>query len=360
MKKHSKKYFIVLIIIAVIAVLGCAIYFTIFNTTHSNSLKIEKNDYNAYNNVVANGDDTCLLQIDDSLYYYYTGNGDVFKYGLYQISSGQTKRVYWQGPQISPPLFYMDNFCDNKILSHYTNGNDVDYFNFEKQDFESYFTVNNDSVELKGNYFVTDDKMFFYSNENNIYLYTDNELKLVATPESLGAKSDIIIEPYVAENYFYYQLSDQNGKIQLVKYDYNKAEITNKIDLSTSSADNDVAACKIFMCDSNTIYYSNNNAVYSADISKGSVNMLFEGNGDIAVNQSNNHIYVGVSKAGEDNGLYEIDIKSGQYSKLSEAISICEVYIMDSNYIYCVENKTDSLYRFNLTDNTLEQVFKGR
>ena len=107
----KKRTWIILCIVVFLIILSVfALWMLIKPKAHFDiSIKPCENN-NTYHNTLANGTSS-LVQIDDKLYYNYR-NGDGLRYGTYEITESMTRRVYWEGPALSPRNISLDNVYD--------------------------------------------------------------------------------------------------------------------------------------------------------------------------------------------------------------------------------------------------------
>ena len=101
--KKSKKNFVFLATILVVVIFTITFFiFKIIYAPNSNKIELSKNVIdNTYNNYKLNYCD--LLQIKNELYYNYNAQNSL-TYGVYEISSKGSRRVYWEGLDLYPSV----------------------------------------------------------------------------------------------------------------------------------------------------------------------------------------------------------------------------------------------------------------
>lgn len=328
--------------------------------TNTNLLKIEDEVIdNRYNNVIANTESN-LVKIKNRLYYNYY-SGDIFKYGTYEVSSGLTKRVYWEGPSLSPGFISLNNVWEDKILDTYLDENGTaNYFDIDDKKYKPCFTVDNDKdIVLDGYYFIVDGVQYYFSKDERLYILDNGKLRFIASPELLKLNDfNFMDNCYINSNYIYYK-NFVNNEIYICRFDIDKQKVINEYCIKDIPHTEN--GFENFIAKEDDIYFltENHNKLYHVDLKDNSAQKLFETAGVITFNCYNDKLYVSVhldSTEEKSNGLYIIDTKTSEINHIYDKMGVYGIYILDNKWVYFTD-KDDYLYRITKDGKNIEKVF---
>lgn len=364
--KSKKKLFT--IIFAFLIVLMVFVYFVFINTTYFHAVEIKDNgDNNCYNNSYTNTIPR-LARARDKLYYNY--GYSVLRYGTYEISNDVTKRIYWTGPAVSSTTLDLNNVWDDKILSYDIVNKNVSYYNIDVGQTQNLFEMKSEEF-IPESYFVANGEFYYLASNSDLYKTLDNDkVELILSKDSLNCDSYSHIA--INDDYLYFitskKVNNDNVEECLCKYDIkNKKTVDKMLCYKGSQFANGM---KRFSCDmaiNNKVYgcaineYSeepltDETYVYATDIKSKISKVIFKSDGSTLLNCYNDRLFMCVEN-GNDKGIYSIDVTSDKVTKIFETDSISGLYIVDSEWIYFVDENDYSLYRVTQKGKNLEKVF---
>ena len=360
----SKRKIILSFGVLVLLIVGMFAHKFVADYEISNQIMIESETVdNYYNNSNVNIMPQ-LLKINGKLYYNYRNNP--LKYGTYEISDGVSKRIYWEGPNIfGSENLLLDYVYDDKILAyHITDKQTVEFFNINERKYEHYMEVECPDGNILKDYFVIDGVMYFstssYTDNYNglIYRYENGNYELVISQDFCGEYYSITsfyknYMYYINDVYAYDGVGNSNDK--LYKYDMNTKQTVDSTDISSLEFDYIYKTIAF----ENEVYFilnkSDNYFMYKISFDNNSIEKIFELDRPFVMNGYEGDIYVAV-ESGDKKGLYTYDSKNKKMKKFYCDQDVCEVYIVDTKWIYFTNLNYD-LYRITPDGKTLEKVF---
>ena len=345
MKNKKKIILFVIILIVIIPVLVLIIIFP--HRSYPNDIIIESSSVNNfYNNSVANKT-TDATQIGDTILYNYTE--DVIDYGTFAITTGNTKRVYWNGLQFYPSVPSLDILYHNKVLK---NSNSDDFFDIKKGEFVSTETQYSPDKHEAFYCFIKDNCRYFVSSDNKYYQQQGDEYKMIADISS--ASTDLSkSSSYITNEYIYY--SDYaNEQFWLCQYK-RKSESIKK--LRFEEGDVVVDSESLLANDEKLIFLSMDyDTLYVADFNTNRIDKLYHvDEGVMTVNLYKNSIYIGV-RAAKEEGLLEVPVDNTDSIRWLSRKKIYGVYIFDNNYVY-YQDENKNFYRVTTDGKRTDNIF---
>ncbi|MBR1482551.1 MAG: hypothetical protein IJ598_06245 [Ruminococcus sp.] len=304
-----------------------------------------------YHNTIANRSSS-LIQIDDKLYYNYR-NGDSFRYGTYEITDSTTKRVYWEGPALSPRNISLDNVYHGQIA----------------EDIETYLNTSTGSLyhvdsgipqELKPNHsFVVNDVWYFYTLGNNPELYRMNGDKpeLFVSADTLG-EPEIPFKMYIDDSFIYYVSNMQNIENNgIARYSLKSGEAQSIYPDELKNIENALSSISCLFARNGKAYYlTNYNSIFETDFESGVTKLLYHSDDYISsVNMLDDTLFF--SEDSENGGIYALSVTNGTIEELlSQRAGIKELYLLDWEYVY-YNDYNENLFRIHRKTKEIERVF---
>ena len=347
MKKGIKVLSIVLISILLFCVCVYLIFIYI-NRFPEGKVILSKNEVdNDVNNSIAGGN---LLKIGDKLYYNYSEN--YIDYGLTEISSLGSKRVYWKGYLIDPganPLNPLFRFNDKVSTISYFNKN-VLSFDPNKNVMVNVPYLSN-IQDLSSNLQIYKNDLYYIKNNNTgntrgtsygsqLEVYHNGKSKII-----LNCSVDAF---YIAYGIIYY--IDDNGSLR----SYNINSQNDQLVFALKSSE----ILKLIV-NSGYAVFEQGGSIYKLNL-----NNVIQGEQLICTEKSPNdysyginsfNIYNGNVYVCSYNGLKEYSFTSNNvislYDKYTE-----QCYIVDKDWVYFVV-KNSALWRISNDKKTIEKIF---
>lgn len=332
------------------------IIFTLNGCAGNNENNISKKMFETFhkNNISANIGAN-ILKLDDSLYFYtFNENLDT---EVYEYKSGQPKIIYSE-PKPSA-------FDDNTRFSfyHILNGKILRTANSD-----TYFdTETGRMIESSKNYSPDNKKYMSFINNNqryfsdlqSLYKYDDGEYKQLLTNKVLNIDYLPLDSGfyYLEEPYFYYQ-KNVDGKVFICRYDINKKDIVNEIEV-LDTKDKYESVLNI-IADNNYVYFVFENILYQVNLKSKNIEKLFETDGRIIANYCENKLFIGVSSSKSQNGLYIIDLEQDKKTEKIYDREVNGVYLFDKEYVYIDSYSDDDnyfIYRIAMEEEKIEKIF---
>ena len=300
-----------------------------------------------------------LARIDDKLYYNYYGN--VFNSGVYEISENETNKIQSADLSAFIPSFIIDlpEFIpyENELILH--QGLEISTYDIKTK---------NSSLLMANDIYYSYEIMVF---EGKAYLYKDNKLYRYKDGdfEHLHTFDKKVLNYCVFDNVVYYAVKSADV------IDIYKTKLGSNISDHITQLPNEYIAN--ILVDENYIYITHCNfdnslrKILQVNIINSKVSVIYENNlispESIKENSEvvglssnistyyNGNIYYGNNSKNKYKGLYVYNELTQSSKKLIDN-NVRELYIIDSKYIYFVDNN-DTLYRITQDGKSLEKVF---
>lgn len=220
-KPKSKKALIAISIISgVILLLVLLVVLFFRGVFFGKSHRVEISADTIFNTQYNSGD---LIKIGDKLYYNYEPTDsldDLLTYGIYEISSLGSSRVYWKGPQFHPcpssNLFSLkaiegEIIADGTTLLYDENNTvEIQKYNLFTKRLETYRKLETAYGEEPRN-FEYIDGVYFYESLNSLYMEKDGKLEKLfdtgyhgeAGPNTFSVNGNILRETINLNNFCY-------------------------------------------------------------------------------------------------------------------------------------------------------------
>lgn len=343
----KKRTWIILCIVVFLIILSVfALWMLIKPKAHFDiSIKPCENN-NTYHNTLANGTSS-LVQIDDKLYYNYR-NGDGLRYGTYEITESMTRRVYWEGPALSPRNISLDNVYDGQIA----------------EDIETYLDIltgekiHVDSVipqELSPNHsFVVNDVWYFYTLDNNQELYRMNGEKpeLLVSADTLG-EPEMPFEMYIDDSFIYY-VSYHDG---LCKFSLDSGSRQSILPDELTHIENALSTIRcLFAKDGRVYYLVDSTDIYETDFNRETTTLLYHSDDNISsINMLDDTLFF--SDDAISGSIFSLSVTNRTKESLpTKCGKVNEIYLLDKDYVY-YNDYHENLFRINRKTKEIEIVF---
>lgn len=322
---------------------------------------------NSYQNTYSNIDSR-LIRCDNKLYYNYLN--EFFKYGTYEISENVTKRIYWEGPSLSPHTLNLDCVYQNKLVENKIEGTTIKYYDFENYKYKPLLSVKSKKRFIPKDYFIVDDVIYYLDSDNSFYIQKQNDIEFLFSYKSLqldewdhfafeGSKICFVGRKYINDDVF---------KEYICRFDVKKNKLTDKILRYEGNFCYEGQlkgdANKRFSCDitkGNAIYgmtfYNDKRNIYSFNFITLKSKILFSCDGECFLNKYNDRVFLCVAD-GKKRGIYLLNKKTNLFEKIYEfKENACGFYIVDSKYLYFIGANNSTLYRVTQDGKTEEKIF---
>lgn len=333
------------LIFAVGLVISGIVFYTV--STSVPNLKIsmlEPNIENQYYNYLAGGD---LCRIEDKLYFNYVEN--TMKYGLVEISSMGSRRVYWEGvawsaPGVGLPPLYA---CNERIYFYHTTLNDktktLEWLNPAES---VQGTTNIQTCSTKNNLYFDQDGAIYYTKSGEYNTY-GNLMKLANGEENLILQN---VGCFLVHDDFIYYTSFEDQAISV--REYNLTSNRNRKLFSSEISIISMMICKqklIFMAEMPNY----ERVLYMYDLNQGSGNQIEPK--EIRLSMNSYIVYDDKVYICSDSGVLVFDLESYDTNVISEQqASTC--YIVDHQWLYFCDNE-QNLFRVLQTGGTTAFVY---
>lgn len=319
-----KKFIVVLLFILItLSLISCE---NISKATSFDSKAIN----NGYNNYIAGGN---IAYQNNNLYVNFLSH-NYKTLGTYKFSKNGVQQIFTENNSIGDysinhPFFYQ---TDNNIYV-INNGSFMEYDNSK-----------NELTQIKLNYDS-------FSNTS----YFSEDLTVIEDDNGIHVKSKDNYE-YTIDDQFY-KFYVYKNKIYLINFDgylyYN--DITKKNPDCVFLNDLTKTQCDLFeVCGDYIYFYSNTSdydeyetGLYRYSIIENKFDIILSGEIN-CLNSFNDQMYFSTN-----NGIYKDDIK--EISKLTSR-SAKEIYLLDEEWIYAIQNDAGNVYRISLDGKKIEMI----
>lgn len=387
-KPKSKKALIAISIISgVILLLVLLVVLFFRGVFFGKSHRVEISADTIFNTQYNSGD---LIKIGDKLYYNYEPTDsldDLLTYGIYEISSLGSSRVYWKGPQFHPcpssNLFSLkaiegEIIADGTTLLYDENNTvEIQKYNLFTKRLETYRKLETAYGEEPRN-FEYIDGVYFYESLNSLYMEKDGKLEKLfdtgyhgeAGPNTFSVNGNILRETinlnnfcYVSKDELYYTKSLEDTttvcrynipdkkETEIASFEYPADDISylfvtgDKAVICISSA-KEYRESKLYAVDLKSdkapVRFMQKYNLYSTQFSQG----VLDGN-----------MYIGSSgDFGTVKGIWAVDLNNPDNPKKIYDGDVYSVHILDNEWIYFTDGDC-VLRRITHDGQTLEIVF---
>lgn len=313
-----------------------------------------------------------LAKVGNKLYYNYEPQSNVFDlldYGLYEISSTGTKRVYWGGIKITDGsnLFKVDSAGENLIKSYSDLlYEDISYgeiysYNPSSKNFEIINKLGKSTpAQIKACKYVNG--RYFYYLQNSLYVQNGDMLeKIVDLQPTLYGDESPLYRFFISSNCEVYYIKPDGNTCVLCRYDLSEKKETEltSVDLPYKEVtelyiDGDKAVIGL-TSDENNI--SQRNSMYVADIADDSnLQELLSKTTDYG----RTLIYDGrlyfLKHKSNTNAICSIELSYPREESIIYEGDITNIHIVDGHGVYFTDSNK-ALYRASLNGEKLETVF---
>lgn len=343
----KKRTWIILCVVVFLIILSVFALWILFKPKAHFDISIKPSEINnAYHNTLANGASN-LVQIDDKLYYNYR-NGDSLRYGTYEITESMTRRVYWEGPALSPRNISLDNVYDGQIA----------------EDIETYLDISTgemihvDSVipqELNPYYsFVVNDVWYFNTlgDHQELYRMQDDRPQLVVSADTLG-ESEIPLIRCIDDSFIYY-VSYHDG---LCKFSLDSGSKQSIFPEELTHIENALSTIRCLFAKDGSIYYLvDSTDIYETDFNSETTTLLYHSDDYIScINLLDDTLFF--SDDAISGSIFSLSVTNRTKESLPTKYSkVNEIYLPDKEYVY-YNDYHENLFRINRKTKEIEKVF---
>lgn len=314
-----------------------------------------------------------LAKVGDKLYYNYEPNSnffDLMNYGLYEISSSGTKRMYWDGIKITDGsnLFEVDSAGDNLIRKFSdlpydeTSYGQIYKYNTSSKDFEVINKLS-ESTPAKMEACKYVDGKYFYYLQNSLYVQNGDKLEKIVELEPTVEGDELpIYRFYIHSDDEVYYVKLNGDKCVICSYSISgkkETEVTN-IDLPYQEVtelyiDDNKAVIGLTSNDSDVSERNSMYVVNIADSESEPQELLSK-----KTSYGRTLVYGGklyyVKYDSNENLICSIDLSNAQEENTLYKGDIANIHIVDGQGVYFTDSNK-ALYRIGLDGEKLETVF---
>lgn len=369
---------VIIVLFIFMGLFGCAsdrIYDSNFFETDNNICIEKSNVNNESNNNSANGMSADIVQLGDKLYINdFEDKGDSYRNTIIELTTHKTRYIYsenFKKEDQNISFLGLNNTLDNRILLSADSDTYLDTSNGKL------IESNNSYSPGYGQYdSFTENNIRYFYNLERLYKYENNKYSLLIDAKKQGLEW-LSFEPgtlYISKSDIFYQ-EYKNNKLFICRYNILGKTVTKKYE-AVKKADRSTTVRNI-ICDGNKVFYiydkydkkAKLNRYYLSclDLETSEVKIVYESPCYLIANVYDGIVYLSIS--GDSNktsigekGLYKIEYKTNRKPEKIYDGEPDGIYIFDDTYINFVEysdNDVMTVKRIKLTDNSIEEVFRG-
>lgn len=346
---------LLLLLIAAMAVFLMISVFMLYNGTflpQSSALITGNVVDNDYNNLLAGGN---LVRIGDKLYFNYHKNNYV--YGLVEISSKGSQRIYWDGPK------WFGYYIYNHPISRY-NGELLMMLEYQVQ----VYSPDSGAFLAYEPMSALSERHLRFQAYNDSVIYLDEEGTSSLCISDADAAEVLVDENVVAfyvsgDGLYYYQAENT-----ATPGEFRKNNILDGTDVSMFRLE-DISGVYHLMVEGDYLIFDgyqplstdeNNYSVYKIDLQHPDqgIKLVYTGGSDYSASTYDIrcwNVYDGTVYVALPGGLKSVDLSTGEEMWHCD-ISAEECYIVDDLWVYVVD-ADGHLWRVSQSGGTTEKVF---